>query len=408
MASRFASPVVVAVALLVLTASGGLAVATIGPPGATGTADDGVTDATADAQGASNAAAEATTDQSNAAADASAVQQNGTCEYTSLYNETIGSVVLVQANEGQGSGFVYERTDNGTSYVVTNQHVVGESATTQIRFNQGENRTGTVVGTAAITDLAVIRVNDAPSYATALETYDGAVTPGQKVAAMGSPFGLQSTITSGIVSGVGRQLPTQRGTTVPNAIQTDAAINPGNSGGPLVDCATGSVLGVNTAGGAENIGFAIPASVVDQIAGELIANGSAQYGYLGVRVAPVTPAVAQANDLNSTQGVIVTDGIEGTPGAESLQSASGTEVVSGMQVPVDGDVIVAIEGEPVQGAGDLIGYLVAQTDPGDTVQLTVIRDGERQTIEVTLTNRPEEPNAAMHHTVGGATAIVAG
>jgi S1-C subfamily serine protease len=344
------------------------------------------------------------TGASTAAADAAAAQPNGTCQYTSLYDETIGSVVLVQANEGQGSGFVYERAGDGTSYVVTNQHVVGESATTQIQFNDGEARTGTVVGTAAITDLAVIRVNDTPSYATAIETYDGNVSPGQQVAALGSPFGLQSTITSGIVSGVDRQLPTQRGTTVPNAIQTDAAINPGNSGGPLVDCATGDVLGVNTAGGAENIGFAIPADVVDQIAGELIANGSVRYGFLGVRVAPVTPAVAQANDLPSPQGVIVTDAMGGTPGAESLQPASGTEVVSGMQVPVDGDVIVAIEGEPVRGPGDLIGYLVARTDPGDTVQLTVVRDGEQQMVNVTLTNRPEEPNAAIQQAVGVASA----
>jgi len=171
-----------------------------------------------------------------------------------------------------------------------------------------------------------------------------------------------------------------------------------------VDCATGDVLGVNTAGGAENIGFAIPADVVDQIAGELIANGSVRYGFLGVRVAPVTPAVAQANDLPSPQGVIVTDAMGGTPGAESLQPASGTEVVSGMQVPVDGDVIVAIEGEPVRGPGDLIGYLVARTDPGDTVQLTVVRDGEQQMVNVTLTNRPEEPNAAIQQAVGVASA----
>jgi|AntRauTorckE6833_2_1112554.scaffolds.fasta_scaffold00713_12 S1-C subfamily serine protease len=395
MASRFAEPLVIAVALLVMTAGGGLAVVTIAPSVASGTLDTG-------GGGADAAAA------SNTAADASALQPNGTCEYTTLYNETIGSVVLVQANEGQGSGFVYERADDGTSYVVTNQHVVGESATTQIQFNQEEVRTGTVVGTAAITDLAVIQVNDTPSYATALETYDGTVRPGQKVAALGSPFGLQSTITSGIVSGTSRQLPTQRGTTVPNAIQTDAAINPGNSGGPLVDCATGAVLGVNTAGGAENIGFAIPADVIDQVAGELIANGSVRYGFLGVRIAPVTPAAAQANDLQSPQGVIVTDGIAGTPGAESLQPASGTEVVSGMQVPVGGDVIVAIEGEPVRGPGDLIGYLVAQTDPGDTVELTVIRDGERQTVNVTLTNRPEEPNAAIDHDVDVASTTADG
>ncbi|WP_408959278.1 S1C family serine protease [Natrinema sp. 74] len=325
------------------------------------------------------------------AAGAGQVQQagNGTCNYAQLYNRTIDSIVQIQTVRGLGSGFVFDlNEDNGTSYVVTNEHVVNESGIVGVRFSQGELRTGRVVGATAYADLAVVRVNETPAYVESLPVATGMPRPGERVAALGSPFGLESTITSGIVSGVNRTMPTQTGT-LPNTIQTDAPINPGNSGGPLVLCGNGTVAGVNRAGGGENIGFAISASLVNQIVPELIQNGTYEYPYLGIRPAPLTRSIVAANDLNVTSGVYVAGVLRGSPASDALQGPTGFEIVNRQRVPVGGDVIVGIDNQSVETREELLGYILTETRPGETVDMTVIRDGERQTVSVTLGERPE-------------------
>lgn len=320
-------------------------------------------------------------------------QQGAACNYTRLYDRTIESVVLVEAQRGLGSGFVFELfEENGTSLVLTNQHVVNQSETVDIKFAQGETRVGTVVGTSKLADLAVVRVNDTPDYVEALALAEEMPEPGMKVAAFGSPFGLEGTITSGIISGVNRS--SALGFPLPNVIQTDAAINPGNSGGPLVLCDTGKVVGVNRAAGAENIGFAISVSIIQEVVPELLQQGEVQFPFLGVLAITLTPTIAETNDVNVTEGVLVVDALNGTPAAGVLQGATGIEVIKNQRVPVGGDVIVAVENQSIETREDLLSVLLTETEPGETIQLTIIRNGERQTVTVTLGERPEPEESA--------------
>ena len=331
----------------------------------------------------------------SAAGGGAAAQVGGTCDFAGLYNQTIESVVLVRHRGGQGSGFVYRTLGgNDTVYVVTNQHVVGDASTVEVRFRGGTYETGTVVGRDAYADLAVVRVPDAPTESTALDVADSVPRPGTGVAALGSPFGLQGSITHGIVSGVNRSMPTERGFSVPDVLQTDAPINPGNSGGPLVAC-DGTVVGVNTAGiqadVGENIGFAVSAPLIQRVVPALIADGDVEWPYLGVRTADVTPAVAEANDLEEARGVIVVETVEGGPAAGVLRPSREVRTAGGQSVPVGGDVIVGIDGRTVQTGEDLSSYLATAAAPGDRVELTVLRDGQRRQVSVVLGERPRQP-----------------
>ena len=330
-------------------------------------------------------------------AQSASTAQQASCDYAALYEGTIDSVVGVGTAAGQGSGFVFQTASgNDSSYVVTNAHVVGDASNVTVQFANEASSVGEVVGTDPIADLAVVRVADTPSAVEALDVAESNPDPGEKVAAIGSPFGLDETITHGIVSGVNRSLPTGQNAAVPTVLQTDAPINPGNSGGPLVTC-DGTVVGVNTAGlqasRADNIGFAIPSTLVDRVVPALVENGSYDHSYLGVAARPITPQLAAANDLNATEGVYVHQASAGGPAADALQGTTEIAVVDGNRVPVGGDVIVAVDGRAVNTTKDLGAYLFTETRPGETVTLTVVRDGERQAVEVTLGEWPE-PEAA--------------
>jgi S1-C subfamily serine protease len=207
------------------------------------------------------------------------------------------------------------------------------------------------------------------------------------VAALGNPFGLEGSITSGIVSGVNRSMPTERGFTIPATVQTDAPINPGNSGGPLV-AMDGTVVGVNRAKAGDNVGFAISPRIVTLVVPELVADGEYDHTLVGIRNVPVTPPVAEANGLEETTGALVVEVLEGGPAAGHLRPATGTAVVDGQEVPTGGDVIVAVEGVPVRTQQDLGRILLFQTRPGEAVTMTVVRDGERVTVEFELGERP--------------------
>ncbi|MFC4249406.1 S1C family serine protease [Natribaculum luteum] len=318
------------------------------------------------------------------------------CNYTDLYEETITSVVQVQVGTttdddprggGLGSGFVYD-LENETASVVTNQHVVREQDQVTIEFSNGVSREGDVVGTDVGSDLAVVAVDDPPESADALQIVAQPPQPGERVAALGSPFGLQGTITEGIVSAVDRSIPSQQGFLIPNTVQTDAPINPGNSGGPLVTC-DGTVVGVNSAGGGENLGFAIGPSLVERVVPALIEDGDYAHPYLGVQTIDVTPTLAEANGLERTNGVYVQATVPDGPSADALEESTGTETVSGQEVPVGGDVIVEIDDREIRNGEELGSYLATETSPGDDVEVTVVRDGEQTTETVTLDERPE-------------------
>lgn len=308
--------------------------------------------------------------------------------YAALYDRAIDSVVkiVVRTPRGrsQGSGFVYR----GDGYIVTNQHVVGRADSVQVRFYDGTWKTGSVVGTDVYTDLAVVHVEQLPAGVDALPMATREPEPGQRVVALGSPYGYEGTITHGIVSGVNRSMMTERGFAIPDTIQTDAPINPGNSGGPLVSL-NGTVLGVNRAKRGDNLGFAISADVVRRVVPALIANGTYHHSFMGIKTIPVTPRIAAANDLETARGTMVTAVIEGGPSAGVFRTAEIVRTDAGVRLPVGGDVIVSVDGHPIRSQQDLSQYLMLHTRPGEQIDVTVLRDGDRVTVSVTLGQRPE-------------------
>ena len=298
---------------------------------------------------------------------------------------------LVMGGQGSGSGFVYD--DRG--HIVTNNHVVAGAQQVTVIFYDGLEAEATIVGTDPDSDLAVIKVDALPEGVHPLPLGDSdQVSVGETVVAIGNPFGLQSSMTVGIVSAVGRTIAS--GATpfsIPHAIQTDAAINPGNSGGPLLNL-QGQVIGVNaqiaTSGAQANagVGFAIPARIVAQVVPVLIEKGAYQWPWLGVSGTSVNLALMKANGLETQQGAYI-DQVdpEGPAASAGLRGSSGTRIVDGGRVPVGGDVILAINGEPVANFDALL-VEVAAGRPGDQVALTVLRGGQRQQLTVTLAPRP--------------------
>ncbi|MFB6352666.1 MAG: trypsin-like peptidase domain-containing protein [Halobacteriales archaeon] len=310
-----------------------------------------------------------------------------TSPYTRVYREAVDSVVLVQVTGptfgSQGSGFVFD--DAGR--VLTNQHVVADAERIDLRFADGRWRRASVLGTDVYSDLAVLEVQGAGVGIPALPFVEATPPIGTEVVAIGSPYGLEGSLSVGVISGANRAIPTSGGFSIPDAVQTDAAVNPGNSGGPLVTL-DGTVVGVIRSGGGENIGFAISAALVRRVTPALVEGRRYRHPYLGISLQPVTPPVAEANDLDRVAGVMVTDVVEGGPSDGVLRGVEGTELVDGIAVPVGGDVIVGIEGEPVPTPGALGQYLALETRPGRTVELTIVREGRERTVAVTLGARP--------------------
>ncbi len=264
----------------------------------------------------------------------------------------------------QGSGFVID--EEGT--ILTNQHVVDGASTLEVMFADGATVEAELVGVDASTDIAVLDVDVPADELTPLPLGGSAsVRPGEAVVAIGSPFGLEGSITAGIVSAVGRTMRAPNGYSIAGSIQTDAPINTGNSGGPLIDAA-GSVIGVNaqiesSSGGNEGVGFAIPIDAARRVAEALLAGESVAYPYLG----------AQLTDAPSAGGAEIAAVQSGSPAEEA-----------GLR---EGDVVVAVDGRRVRSSGELVAAVGAR-DPGDAVTLTVTRDGEDRDVEVTLGTRP--------------------
>jgi len=302
-------------------------------------------------------------------------------DYTEIYEATIDSVVLVET-DGQGTGFMYD-----DHHVITNAHVVGTAQSAAVRFTEGRWSTATVVGSDPHSDLAVLAVDDVPEAASPLSFTDDDPEVGQRVLAIGNPYNLNGTMTSGIISGVDRSIPSPAGFDIPDAVQTDAPVNPGNSGGPLVDL-NGDVVAVINAGGGDNIGFGISAALTQRVVPELLATGDYDHAYMGVSFDDVTPTVARVNDLPASRGLLVVGVAPGGPSDGRLEASSEITVVDGERVPVGGDVIRAVDDRPIETSEGLGSYLALETSPGETVDLTVLRDGREQTVQVELGTRP--------------------
>lgn len=320
------------------------------------------------------------------------VYQNGSADSQlnaqTVYNATHSSVTTIYAvnettGQSQGTGFVYD----AEGHIVTNQHVVSSGSTFYVQYANGDWTTATVQGTDYYTDLAVLTPKSTPASTDALTLNKTLPSPGARMAVIGNPNDMQGSITTGVVSGTERSLSTQAGYAIPDMIQTDAALNPGNSGGPLLNN-RGEVVGVVNARRGENIGYAISARLADGIIQDLIQDGSHDHSLLGVSTIEVTPQIAEANNLSKSTGVLVVETMEGTDAAKQLRGGKHNSSANETKVTVGGDVIVAVEQEPVTDNEDLGSYLMRETAPGETVNVTVLRDGGRQTIPVELGVRP--------------------
>ena len=326
-------------------------------------------------------------------------------QLVNIYDKVSPGVVAIQvltdSGDGMGSGFVYDMQ----GHIITNYHVVEGATELEVDFPSGYKTTGKLIGVDTDSDIAVIKV-DAPEeelHPVVLGD-SGEVKVGQTVVAIGNPFGLNSTMTMGIVSALGRTLdsahaaPDGQVYTAGDLIQTDAAINPGNSGGPLLNL-NGEVIGINrairTAGdsissdtGNIGIGFAISINIVKKVVPELIAHGKYDYPYLGLSSLPdISLAAQKALGLDRAVGAYIVDIAPGSP-AEQAGLRSGTVKSSIQGLMKGGDLIIAIDGQSILTFGDLLKYLINQKSPGDTVILTILRDEQEKEITLTLGSRP--------------------
>jgi S1-C subfamily serine protease len=296
--------------------------------------------------------------------------------------------------EGTGSGFIYD--DQG--HIVTNYHVVENAEELSVTLADGETYPAESVGVDPSTDLAVLRidVDELPRPAPLGESDNLRV--GQFVVAIGNPFGLERTLTVGVISSLGRVIESPDGRFIGEVIQTDAAINRGNSGGPLLDL-EGRVIGVNSqivspSGANAGIGFSVPVNAVRRVVPELIAQGHYPHPWLGVQLLPLTEDRAEVfreagMDVPVEKGLLVIETVENSP-ADRAGLRGGDRVVriGRYRIPLGGDIITALNGEPMTDLQTFTVYLETQTRVGDSVELTIIRDGEEQTVPATLDERP--------------------
>lgn len=296
------------------------------------------------------------------------------------------------AGQGAGSGFILDTE----GHIVTNNHVVeGASFVTVVFYNQIEAQ-AEIVGTDDDSDLAVLQVSSLPDDVYPLPLADSDLSQvGDWAIAIGNPFGLGGSMTLGIISAVGRVIPSGvAGFSIPQAIQTDAAINPGNSGGPLLNLA-GQVIGVNAqirtggSNGNTGVGFAIPSNVVRRVIPVLITNGAYQWPWAGIEGAPINLLLREANELPSQQGAYIDTVLPNGPAAAAgLQGSTGLTTVDGFQVPVGGDVVIAVDGEPTADFDQLLNQIAFKT-PGDEVVFTLLRSGNQVEHTLTLEARPD-------------------
>jgi serine protease Do len=308
-----------------------------------------------------------------------------------------------QPQEVQGSGFVWDTQ----GHIVTNNHVVGGATQISVMFSDGTIVPADITGTNGDSDLAVIKVDVPADQLRPVQVADSTeVKVGELAVAIGNPFGLQNTMTMGIVSALGRTLPTEANATgglsysIPDIIQTDAPINPGNSGGVLLDD-TGKVIGVTAAiesavQSSAGIGFVIPSQIVQKVVPALIETGHYDQPWIGISGTSLVPDLATAMGLQSDQrGILVVDVTAGSPADKAgLQGRTQQVTINGQTATVGGDVIVGVDGQPVKSFEDLVAYLANSTEVGQTITLSVLRDGKETQIDLTLAARPNSTSSS--------------
>ncbi|MCX6648472.1 MAG: trypsin-like peptidase domain-containing protein [Candidatus Bathyarchaeota archaeon] len=313
-------------------------------------------------------------------------------DVTLIYERVKGSVVLIKSTLPQGtatgSGFVYDTEGR----IVTNNHVVEGANSITVTFINGTIVPATVVGTDPYSDIAVIDVNVPVSLLIPLKLGDSsALKVGESVLAIGNPYGLADTLTTGIISATGREMDSSSGYPIVDVIQTDAAINPGNSGGPLLNM-KGEVIGINTAipsSTSTGIGFAVPSDTIAREINSLIQTGTYAQVYIGIQGVDVTPGLITAMSLpEGTHGTLLTSVTNGGPAAKAgLKGGTTYRVVDGSYLPIGGDVITEADGQTMKGIYDFILYMQRNKRPGDVIALTIIRGGTTMVVNVTLGTR---------------------
>ncbi|MBC8251181.1 MAG: trypsin-like peptidase domain-containing protein [Candidatus Nitrosopelagicus sp.] len=312
-----------------------------------------------------------------------------------IFEQSEESVVQVNVlrggtEGGVGSGFVF--SEDG--HIITNQHVVKNAKKVVITFLDGESYIADVIGRDQDLDIAVVRVvDDLIKMRPILIGDSSELEVGEKIIAIGNPFGLSGSMTSGIISQIGRLLPQETGYSIPNVIQTDAAINPGNSGGPLINM-KGEVVGINTAiqsttGEFTGIGFAVPSNTVKKVVPVLIRDGEFKHPWMGISGTDVDPELAKVRELKSSRGFVVVSVIDGSPAEKAgMKGVTQTREIDGREFPVNGDIIIEIDGKPVRKISDILVHLQREKSVGDEMILTVIRTGVEMDLTMILEERP--------------------
>jgi len=323
----------------------------------------------------------------------------GTIPLAEIFERVEGGVVSVRVispdprlqSGGSGSGFVYDEQ----GHIITNEHVVDGRGRITVTFLDGRSYNAEIVGVDPFTDVAVIRADSGPALLRPLPIGDSsAIRVGEPVAAIGNPFGLSGSMTSGIVSQLGRLLPAPESDfSIPDIIQIDAPINPGNSGGPLLNSA-GEVIGMNTAiqtdtGQFVGIGFAVPSQTMLKVVPRLISDGEYLHPWIGVSGIDIYPDLARALGLEDSRGFLISGVARGGPADKAgLRGSTVIVEVGGSPVSIGGDVILAVDGLDVRKIDDILVHLQREKAVGDSISLRVLRDGAERLVTLTLDERP--------------------
>ena len=341
-----------------------------------------------------------TNEQNLETTEATTVQNIGEISLADLFEKSDDGVVKVSVRKlseiptgsSVGSGFVYDVS----GHIITNNHVVEDSQKTTVTFLDGTSYNAKVIGTDPYTDLAVIKVDVNPSLLHPLPLGNSStLRVGDQVAAIGNPFGLSGSMTSGIVSQLGRLLSTP-GTasfSIPDVIQTDAAVNPGNSGGPLLNM-KGQVIGINTAiqsgtGEFAGIGFAVPSNTVSKIVPVLIKESKYKHPWLGISGIDIDPDLASILGLQDTRGLLVVSIVKDSPAEKAgLHGSTETKEIDGIKYQIGGDIILSVDHTDVRKIDDILIHLQREKKVGDTIDLEILREGRVTNFELTLEERP--------------------
>jgi len=299
-------------------------------------------------------------------------------------NQTINDV------GGVGSGFVFDKK----GHIITNAHVIEDSTKTVVTFLDGRSYNAEIIGIDQYTDIGVIKVNADLKLLQPLTLGDSSnLQVGEPITAIGNPFGLSGSMTSGIISQMGRLLPSGSGYSIPDVIQTDAAINPGNSGGPLLNM-RGDIVGINTAiqsttGEFTGVGFAIPSQTVAKIVPTLISEGEYNHPWIGISGRDIDPDMANVLGLKDALGFLIITVVEDSPASEAgLIGSNKTIKVESREYPVGGDIILAVDGIDVRKIDDILIHLQRVKTVGDEMNLEILRDGRTTNITIVLQERP--------------------